>query len=121
MQPDLILKTQSNQFGNDQDIAPEFRNTFVGMTAVPIDLDTLLETRKRLRVELPERLSDKQRQFLKGLTRAEPDWTLLRCPYAAELPALRWKLANLETFRKRRPADFESQAKALETGLDAHR
>ena len=33
------------------------------------------------------------------------------------LPALRWKLANLETFRKRRPRDFESQAKELDTKL----
>ena len=35
----------------------------------------------------------------------------------AELPALRWKLANLEAFRKRRPADFEAQANALDSGL----
>ena len=34
-----------------------------------------------------------------------------------EVPALRWKLANLETFRKRRPGDFAAQAKALDEGL----
>jgi hypothetical protein len=33
------------------------------------------------------------------------------------LPALRWKLSNLETFRKRRPGDFASQADALAAGL----
>jgi len=42
---------------------------------------------------------------------------LLQCPHAADLPALRWKLANLQTFSKRRPADFEHQARALETEL----
>jgi hypothetical protein len=42
---------------------------------------------------------------------------LLQCPYAAELPALRWKLANLQTFRQRRPADFEKQASVLEAQL----
>ena len=46
-----------------------------------------------------------------------PDWTLLQCPHAADLPALRWKLANLQTFSKRRPADFEQQARALEAKL----
>jgi hypothetical protein len=42
----------------------------------------------------------------------------MQYPHAAELPALRWKLANLETFRKRRPADFQAQAKALDAGLN---
>jgi predicted nucleotidyltransferase component of viral defense system len=104
-------------FGNDKDIADEYRNTFVGMTTDPVSLDTLLETRARLRAELPQRLTGAQRQFLKGLVRAQPDWSLLQCAHAAELPALRWKLANLDTFRKRRPRDFESQAKELDTKL----
>lgn len=50
--------------------------------------------------------------------RAEPDWSLLQCRHAAQLPALRWKLNNLETFRKRRPEDFAAQAEALDAGLD---
>lgn len=104
-------------FGNDKDIADEYQNTFVGMTTEPISLNTLLESRARLREELPQRLTGKQRRFLRGLARAEPDWTLLQCPYAADLPALRWKLDNLLTFRKRRPEDFESQARALEEKL----
>ena len=102
-------------FGNDKDIADEYRNTFVGMTAEPVGLETLLETRARLRAELPQRLTGAQRQFLAGLARAQPDWSLLQCPHAGNLPALRWKLANLQTFSKRRPGDFEDQAKVLET------
>jgi hypothetical protein len=42
---------------------------------------------------------------------------LLQCPHAGDLPALRWKLANLRTFQQRRPTDFAAQAEALETGL----
>ena len=87
------------------------------MTADPVSLETLLETRARLRTELPQRLTGAQRHFLTGLSRAQPDWTLLQCPHAADLPALRWKLANLQTFSKRRPRDFEHQARALETKL----
>ena len=104
-------------FGNDKDIADEYRNTFVGMTANPVSLETLLDARARLRAELTQRLPGAQRRFLIGLARAQPDWTLLQCPHAAELPALRWKLQNLHTFRKRRPADFERQARALESKL----
>jgi hypothetical protein len=105
-------------FGNDKDIAAEYERAFAGMTEVPCALDTLRAARARLRLELPHRLTAMHRQFLSGLVRAEPDWSLMQYPHAAELPALRWKLANLETFRKRRPADFQAQAEALDAGLN---
>lgn len=105
-------------FGNDKDIAAEYERAFAGMTEVPCTLDTLRAARARLRLELPHPLTAMHRQFLSGLMRAEPDWSLMQYPHAAELPALRWKLANLETFRKRRPADFQAQAEALDAGLN---
>lgn len=89
------------------------------MTREPVDLRTLVETRAPLRNELLRRLTPRHQQFLIGLSRVQPDWNLLASPHAAELPALRWKLANLETFRKRRAADFERQAKALEDNLSS--
>lgn len=104
-------------FGNEKDIAHEYHQNFVGMTTEPVGLDALLEARTRLREELPQRLSTTQKQFLVGLARTQPDWTLLQCPHASELPALRWKLGNLQTFSQRRPADFEKQAAALEALL----
>jgi len=104
-------------FGNDKDIAPEYERAFAGMTEVDCTLETLLTTRSRLRQELPRRLTAGHKRFLSGLARAEPDWSLLQCQHAAELPALRWKLANLEAFRKQRPADFAAQANALDAGL----
>ena len=104
-------------FGSEKDITGEYQNNFVGMTTEPVSLDTLLSTRARLRTELQQRLTNNQRQFLSGLARAQPDWALLKCAHAAELPALRWKLANLHTFQKRRPDDFERQASALDERL----
>ncbi|CAI9121903.1 nucleotidyl transferase AbiEii/AbiGii toxin family protein [Brytella acorum] len=106
-------------FGNDKDIAGEYERAFVGMTEIGCPLETLLATRARLRGELPRQLSDAHRQFLSGLARAQPDWSLLQCPHADQLPALRWKLANLSTFKKRRTQDFIAQADALDAGLAA--
>jgi len=106
-------------FGNDKDIAAEYERTFAGMTKMECSLEQLLQTRKRLRHELPQRLSAAHRQFLSTLTRAQPQWALLQCPHVGELPALRWKLANLETFRQRRPRDFTAQADALDAALVA--
>jgi len=104
-------------FGNDKDIAAEYDRAFVGMTERSCALATLLAVRERLRHDLLGRLSLAHRQFLAGLARGEPDWALVQCPHAQELPALRWKLANLETFRRRRPRDFALQADALAVGL----
>ncbi|HCL4203981.1 TPA: nucleotidyl transferase AbiEii/AbiGii toxin family protein [Pseudomonas aeruginosa] len=104
-------------FGNDKDIAAEYERAFVGMTDVACSLETLLETRARLREVLPQMLTQDQGRFLSGLAHAQPDWSLLQCPYAEQLPALRWKLLNLQTFRKRRPDEFEAQAEALDLAL----
>lgn len=101
-------------FGNEKDITHEYHQHFVSMTMESVGLDVLLDTRTRLREELAQQLTEKHRQFLIGLARAQPDWTLLQCPHASELPALRWKLNNLQTFSQRRPADFEQQASTLE-------
>jgi len=106
-------------FGHDKDITAEYARAFVGMTEVDCALETLLDTRVRLRRELLQRLTHAHRKFLNGLARAQPDWSLLQCPHAEQLPALRWKLANLQTFQKRRPKDFMAQAEALDGALAA--
>lgn len=104
-------------FGNDKDIADDYQENFVGMTREPVSLDTLLQTRERLQTELPARLNENQKKFLIGLARAEPDWNLLQCSHAAELPALRWKLSNLKVFRERRTEDFNQHIRILKSKL----
>ncbi len=105
-------------FPRAKDITREFEATFVGMTTEPVTLDTLLLARSRLMDELPARLTNRQRRFLIGHARAEPDWSLLQCPHAADLPAIRWKLLNLERFKASRHNDFVRQAQLLQDRLD---
>ncbi len=100
-----------------KDIAQGFESSFAGMTREPIELATLAAARERLLADLPERLTADQRAFLIGLARAEPDWSLVACPHASELPAIRWRLQNLVQFRTRRPDEFERQVTALEEAL----
>ncbi|MFO0783888.1 MAG: nucleotidyl transferase AbiEii/AbiGii toxin family protein [Phycisphaerales bacterium] len=100
-----------------KDITQEFNASFAGMTRDPIDLTVLEEARKRLLADLPQRLTAQQRAFLIGLALAEPDWSLVACPHASQLPAIRWRLQNLELFRAKRPKDFAQQATALERAL----
>lgn len=105
-------------FCNEKDITDEYYNGFVGMTTgEPVTLATLLETRAQMRSDLLRMLTGQHRRFLIGLANAQPDWSLLKCPHAGDLPALRWKLFNLEVFQKSRPDDFQRQAKELELKL----
>ena len=87
------------------------------MTREPIELDALEEARDRLLADLPSRLTARQRAFLISLARVEPDWSLVACPHAGQLPAIRWRLQNLEQFKAKRPDEFERQAKALEEAV----
>ena len=95
----------------------EAGSSFVGMTTEPVALEVLLSIRDRIMQELPARLTNAHRQFLLGFTRAEPDFSLLECRHASELPALRWKLQNLLTFHKKRPSDFQNHVRLLTEGL----
>lgn len=100
-----------------KDIAQEFESSFKGMTREPIELATLEEARDRLLADLPRRLTANLRSFLIGLARAEPDWSLVTCLHAGELPAIQWRLRNLEQFRANRRTDFERQAQSLQHAL----
>jgi hypothetical protein len=86
-------------FPNEQPIDIVFEQEFVGMTAVPVALEALKATRRSLLETLPKALSSRNRQFLLSLVKAEPDWDLLPFAHAQHLPALQWKLRNLEKLR----------------------
>jgi len=101
-------------FPRPKDMKREFESNFAGMTNDPVELATLLDVRDRLFDELPRYLSDDQKVFLTGLVRGVPDWSLLACHHASELPAIRWRIQNIEGFRSKRPEEFDRQAKALE-------
>lgn len=106
-------------FATPKDIRLEYEGTFVGMTTEPVSLDALLETRARLFQELPAALDPDERQFLRTLARAEPDWSLLKIPHLELLPAVRWKLQNLEKLARTNPAKLRAMSDALDERLKA--
>lgn len=53
--------------------------------------------------------------FLLSLHDAAPDFNLIGLPEAATLPAIRWKLINLERLKRDYPEKHAAQRKALET------
>lgn len=100
-------------FANEIDITSSHANEFLGMTKDPVSLKILLDTRRRLFAELPTRLTGNHRSFLMSLAEAQPDWSLMSCPHLAEMPALRWKLSNLERLKSSNSSKFAQQSSEL--------
>ena len=87
---------------------------FVGMTREAVSLEALAETGRHLHADIRSRLQGDIAAFLLSLHDAEPDFGLIGLPEAARLPAVRWKLVNLERLKQANPDKHTSQRRALE-------
>jgi hypothetical protein len=96
-----------------RDISLDYEGAFKGMTAHSVELDQLLAVRERLINDIQQGLDANERRFLLSLVNATPEWDLLGVSHAQELPALRWKLSNLEQLRDKNPKKFSRQTDAL--------
>ena len=100
--------------GEPRDLATAFRTQFEGMTAQPISVAHLLESRKRLLSQLPQLLDDASRAFLLSVEREAPDFALIGLPQAALLPSVRRKLQNLaQRTATKREADYRQLDETL--------
>lgn len=104
-------------FGPAKSLEPAFTNEFVGMTRHDVSLEALTEAQARLRHQLPRQLNADHREFLLSLVRGEPAWPLMRFEQLQALPAIRWKLQNLHTLKKRDADRFEEQTRMLAQGF----
>jgi predicted nucleotidyltransferase component of viral defense system len=78
------------------DLTQEFERNFAGMTTEPVALADLVQAREDLVAGVHAALTHADRRFLLSVKTGEPDWALVGLPQAAELPAVRWKLRNLD-------------------------
>jgi predicted nucleotidyltransferase component of viral defense system len=69
---------------------------FSGMTAIPVELADLEQARMALIVEVNRTLTPGDKEFLIAFNEGDPDWDHLRVLHARDLPAVRWKLRNLD-------------------------
>ena len=84
------------------------------MTRAPVTREALAETGRRLHADIGSRLHGDVAAFLLSLHDAEPNFRLLGLPDAADLPAVRWKLVNLQRLRDTNPGKHAAQRAALE-------
>jgi hypothetical protein len=92
-----------------------FEKQFQGMSDIQFTYDDFDNTRKKLIETVNSSLSDSDRSFLLSLKRGKPDWDLF--PYAKlnDMPAVQWKLLNLQNLIKSNPDKHKKMVSKLET------
>ena len=97
------------------DIAAQYDEQFAGMTVEAIELDVLLDARRRLIEEIGTRVrTGDVRDFLLRFHALEPDFAAIGLPAElAKLPAVRWKLINLERLRRENKPKSDQQMRDL--------
>lgn len=96
----------------------EFESTynkqFLGMTALDIELDELIEVDKSLRKNILSRLNDEDKKFLLSFKKGEPNWSLFPFSGVQNFPSVQWKLNNINKIpEKKREALIERLNKVL--------
>lgn len=99
------------------DLERSFRQEFVGMTRDPVALEELRDTRSRLIKDIQSRLDSNAVAFLLSLHDGAPDFSSIGLAQAAGLPALRWKLKNIQRLMEVNPDKHAAQREALQKVL----
>lgn len=87
-------------------LAQIFTAEFAGMTRDPVDLAQLEATQQALLQAIRRQFTERDAEFLLSLKQGAPNWSLLALPGVEHLPAVRWKLGNIQSMsvEKRRDA-----------------
>ena len=79
-----------------KDISNIFTNEFEGMTNVEVKLSELETVRSNLITDIHSGLTKKEKNFLVSFKSMKPKWEFLGIEGIENLPAVKWKLHNLE-------------------------
>ncbi len=85
---------------NFQPLADAYEKEFREMTRTEVSLEKLEATRTQLVHEIKSGLNNNDKIFLLSVKHGTPKWNLLDIHHAEQLPAVRWKLHNIEQLRK---------------------
>lgn len=97
------------------DLSGLYGDEFIGMTVEEMPLDVLLAAREQLISEIQKRAREEgARRFLTSFHQLEPDWSTIGFDdNIGALPAVRWKLLNLERLRANNRSKFDEQIDQL--------
>jgi predicted nucleotidyltransferase component of viral defense system len=104
-------------YPNFQDQEKVFETQFAGMAFTPFSYADFIDARDRLVQEINKGWSDNDRAFLLAFKQGRPNWSLSPLENLSRMPAVQWKLLNIQKLIKQNPDKHAKQLKALEDRL----
>ncbi len=102
-----ILKDQKSAFDNQ----------FSGMTSIEFTYEDYETTRTTLIESIQKRLTDDEKKFFLSFEKGEPDWKLFPQTVLKDLPAIKWKLLNIQKLKTANPKKHEQMVNDLKITL----
>jgi predicted nucleotidyltransferase component of viral defense system len=78
-----------------KDIQSVYEGEFANMAEIHVSIEALEEARENLIQSIQQGLTEDEKQFLLSFKRRSPNWPLLGLEGIEDLPAVKWKLLNL--------------------------
>ncbi len=100
----------------DQKLA--FDNQFAGMTSVDFTYEDYEETRAVLINTIGKRLTNQDKKFIISFETGSPNWELFPIPILKNLPAIQWKLININKLKKANAKKHEQMVENLRAILN---
>lgn len=88
-----------------KELQATYDNEFIRMAQIDVPLEELEAVRETMISELNKSFTDAEKRFLLSFKALKPDWTLLGLSNIENLPAVRWKMHNLEKMDKNRHSE----------------
>lgn len=82
------------------DFRAVFENEFSGMTLTAITYNELIKAREQLIQSIQTTLTPKEKEFILSVKETTPQWDLLEIEGIEKLPAIQWKIQNIQKMEK---------------------
>lgn len=83
-----------------KDFRQVYNREFTGLSARHVDYEELVNVRERVINTITETLTENERRFLLSIKKGQPNWGLVLIAGIGQLPAIRWKLLNIQKMNK---------------------
>ena len=83
-----------------KDLASIYTQHFQGMAEIPVGVEDLASARESMIKTIHKELTSKDKQFLLSFKSGAPDWSLIDLEGIDLLPAVQWKLLNIQKMDK---------------------
>lgn len=96
-----------------QDVRRIYENEFAGMAVEEIGYDNLIAARETLIETVKKELTGDEKVFLVSLKEGQPKWSVMGIAGIEKLPAIQWKLENIQKMRKKKHAEYLEKLKRI--------